>query len=125
MTHYQGKTRRWYDVDPILSKSMNILETSNDKFQIQMSINLVKIIIEHNIESNSFASIDDIMLAVEEGRLEKGNARWYDIDNTLRTAIQMLEKCPLEMQNKIAHEMAELVVKKFNDSEEDSEDDID
>ncbi len=123
MTECNETARRWYDRDPVLSKSMRILETSDDKFQIQMAINLVKIIIEHNIETNSFQSIEDIMSAVDDGRIEKGNARWYDIDNTLRTAIQMLENCPGEMQNKIAQQMAELVVQKFNDVESDEDDD--
>jgi len=120
MSESVGNYRRWYDKDPVLSKSMRILETSDDKFQIQMAINLIKIIIEHNIEANSYTTIEDIMAAVEEGRIEKGNARWYDIDNTLRTAIQMLENCSLELQNKIAKEMAELVVKKLKNTDEDS-----
>jgi hypothetical protein len=122
MNNYQGESRRWYDRDSILSKSMRILETSNDKFQIQMSINLIKIIIEHNIETNAFASIDDIMEAVQEGQITKGNARWYDIDNTLRTAIQMLENCAPDMQNKIAREIARLVVEKFKSTEDLDED---
>lgn len=122
MNIYGEKARRWYDRDPILSKAMRILETSDDKFQIQVAVNLIKVIIEHNIENNTFTSIDDIILAVEDGRIEKGNARWYDLDNTLRTAIQMLESCPPEMQGKIAHEIASLVTQKLKDSDEDEED---
>lgn len=112
------QTRRWYDKDPVLSKSMRILETSTDEFQIKMAVNLIKIIIEHNIETNSFSSIEDIMAAVDDGRIEKGSTRWYDIDNTLRTAIQMLENCPTETQSVIIPQMASLIVEKFN--EEDS-----
>ena len=122
MNIYDDNVRRWYDRDPILSKAMRILETSDDKFQIQVAVNLIKVIIEHNIENNTFTSIDDIMSAVEDGRLEKGNARWYDLDNTLRTAIQMLESCPQEMQGKIAHEIANLVTQKLKDSDDDEED---
>ena len=33
------------------------------------------------------------MSAVEDGRIQRGHSRWYDIDSTVRTAIQMLEKC--------------------------------
>ena len=111
-----NQCRRWYDKDPILSKAMKILETSDDKFQIQIAINLIKIIIEHNIQNNSFMSVEDIMNAVEEGGSEKGNARWYDIDNTLRTSIQMLENCPADMQGKIAREIADLVREKLRTS---------
>ena len=68
--------RRWYDNDPILSRSMRILEKSDDQDQIQMSINLIKIIIEHNIESKAFASIEDIMQAVNDGIIEKGGVKY-------------------------------------------------
>ena len=101
MKEEKTEYRRWYDKDPILSKTMKVLQTSTDEDQIRMSINLIKIIIEHNIESKSFTSIEDIMEAVNEGVIEKGNARWYDIDNTVRTAIQMLENCSEEMRSKI------------------------
>lgn len=110
--------RRWYDSDPILSRSMRILEKSDDQDQIKMSINLIKIIIEHNIESKSFASIEDIMSAVSSGIIEKGNARWYDMDNTVRTAIHMLENCSMEDRSDIAKKMALMIVDKFNEDED-------
>ncbi len=111
--------RRWYDSDPILSRSMRILEKSDDQDQIKMSINLIKIIIEHNIESKSFASIEDIMSAVDDGIIEKGNARWYDMDNSVRTAIHMLENCGPEDRTDIAKKMAFMIVDKFNESDDD------
>lgn len=116
--------RRWYDRDPILAKAMRILETSDDKFQIQVALNLIKVIIEHNIESNEFKTVEDILAAVEEGRCEKGNERWYDIDLTIRTAVQMLENCTEDTQLKIARNIAELITDKLKDSY-DNEDDED
>lgn len=115
--------RRWYDKDPILSKSMRILSTTDDEFQIKMAINLIKVIIEHNIDNSAYTSVEDIMGAVEEGNTEKGNSRWYDIDATLRTAIQMLENCPPQTQSVIAQEMAAMVVDKFNQPDEDDDED--
>jgi len=113
--------RRWYDRDPILSKAMRILETSDDKFQIQVALNLIKVIIEHNIETNTFNTVEDILAAVQEGRCEKGNERWYDIDLTLKTSVQMLENCPQEMQSKIARSIAELISDKLENSYDDDE----
>ena len=113
------KFRRWYDRDPLLSKAMKILETSGDKFQIQVAINLIKIVIEHKIENNTLTTVEDIMRAVEDGKTEKGNSRWYDIDQTIRTSIQMLENCPEEMQEKISHEIAAMVTEKIQSAEED------
>lgn len=124
MSEEAREFRRWYDKDPILSKTMSVLQTSTDEDQIRMSINLIKIIIEHNIEGKSFTSIEDIMAAVNDGVIEKGNARWYDMDNTVRTAIQMLENCPEEMRNSIAKKMAAMIVDKFNTSDDDAQEEV-
>ena len=37
-------------------------------------------------------------MAVKDGHIDKGNARWYDADNTLSTAIKMLESCDVKTQ---------------------------
>jgi len=115
---YDENARRWYDRDPVLSKAMKILETSDDKLQIQVAINLIKVIIEHHIEENAYTSVDDMIKAVEVGKLNKGSGRWYDIDHTLRTAIQMLENCSQEMQSKVARQIASLVKEHFCEQEE-------
>ena len=47
---YTNQHRRWYDKDPVLSQAMETLEHSNDETQIKVALNLIKIIIEHNIE---------------------------------------------------------------------------
>jgi len=125
--------RRWYDRDPLLSKMMRILKSSDDEFQIKMSINLIKVIIEHHIDTDQFQTMSDIMAAVSDGHIDKGNARWYDADNTLKTAITMLESCSSEMQRNITKEIAEKIIAEFNDidtknkesDEEPSDDDLD
>ena len=108
------EVRRWYDRDPLLSKMMRILKDSDDDFQIKMAINLIKVIIEHHIDTDQFQSINDIMMAVQDGHIDKGNARWYDADNTLRTAIQMLESCPEDMQRRITKDIAEKIISEFD-----------
>lgn len=119
MANYGEHTRRWYDKDPVLSKAMRILETSDDRFQICVAINLIKVIIEHNMEDSSFISVDDIIAAADDGESENDNITWYDIDKTLKTAIQTLEKSSPEMQGKIAHDIADLVRHKFRQPCED------
>ena len=108
------EVRRWYDRDPLLSKMMRVLKNSDDDFQIKMAINLIKVIIEHHIDTDQFQSINDIMMAVQDGHIDKGNARWYDADNTLRTAIQMLESCPEDMQRRITKDIAEKIISEFD-----------
>ena len=127
------EVRRWYDRDPLLSKMMKILKNSDDEFQIKMSINLIKIIIEHHIDTDQFQTMSDIMEAVRDGHIDKGNARWYDADNTLKTAITMLESCSPQMQKNITKEIAEKIISEFNDidtknkesDEEPSDEDLD
>ena len=115
--------RRWYDKDPILSKSMSTLEKSDDETQIKVALNLIKIIIEHNISEHTFTSVEDMMTSVEEGLVEKGKSRWYDLDTTVRTAINMLENSPVPVQNAVAKEMAKMVVDKIKEDKDEQDDD--
>lgn len=114
---YSSSSRRWYDKDPVLSSAMRTLEETNDESQIKISLNLIKIIIEHNIENSEFTAVEDIISAVEAGVEEERNNRWYDIDSTLKTAINMLQNCPESTQHVIAKEMAKMVVSKIKGEE--------
>lgn len=118
---YSDNYRRWYDKDPVLSRSMRTLRESDDETQIKVALNLIKIIIEHNISENTYAAVEDIMSAVEDGTIEKGKSRWYDIDSTVRTAINMLENSPEVVQKSVAKEMAQMVIDSI--TKEDDEDD--
>lgn len=115
---YSDNFRRWYDKDPVLSSAMKTLEQSDDDAQIKISLNLIKIIIEHNIESSEYEAVEDIISAVEAGVEENNrNNRWYDIDTTLKTAMNMLQNCPEETQSIIAKEMAKMVVDKIKEED--------
>lgn len=122
---YSINVRRWYDKDPVLSRSMRTLELSDDTTQIQVALNIIKIIIEHNIAYSEYSSVEEIIDAVDEGLVNKGHSRWYDIDKTLRTAISMLEQSDEDIQINIAKEMAKMVVDKIKELPEDEEDDED
>ncbi len=112
---------RWYDKDPVLSMSMRTLANSSDERQIAVALNLIKVIIEHNIQDNKYENVEDIMSAVEDGRIQRGHSRWYDIDSTVRTAIQMLEKCPSDTKKKVALDMAQIVIEKIIQDEDKEE----
>ena len=115
---------RWYDKDPVLSMSMRTLANSSDERQIAVALNLIKVIIEHHIEDNQSTNIEDIMAAVEDGRIQRGNSRWYDLDSTVRTAIQMLENCAPETKRKIALDMAQIVIEKIVEDDDEKEDEV-
>ncbi|MEE0496270.1 MAG: hypothetical protein UDK34_07120 [Cyanobacteriota bacterium] len=121
---YSQQHRRWYDKDPVLSEAVRTLEETDDQTQIRVALNLIKIIIEHNIEDEKFEAVDDIINAVGSGLDDNRRGRWYDIDTTLRTAMNMLQNCPEDTQKVIAKEMAKMVVdeiKKDDIEDEDSE----
>lgn len=118
---YSNQHRRWYDKDPVLSEAVHTLEESDDQTQIRVALNLIKIIIEHNIEDEEFEAVDDIINAVGSGLDDNRRGRWYDIDTTLRTAMNMLQNCPADTQKVIAKEMAKMVVDKIKTEDEDEE----
>ena len=115
---YTNQRRRWYDKDPVLSQAISTLEKSDDETQIKVALNLIKIIIEHNIEDEQFEAVEDIINAVGSGLDDNRKGRWYDIDSTVRTAMNMLQNCPEATQRIIAKEMAKMVVDKINKEEE-------
>ena len=119
---YSQQHRRWYDKDPVLSEAVRTLEETDDQTQIRVALNLIKIIIEHNIEDEKFEAVDDIINAVGSGLDDNRRGRWYDIDTTLRTAMNMLQNCPEDTQKVIAKEMAKMLVDKIKkDDDEDEE----
>ncbi len=115
---YNNKHRRWYDKDPILSRSMKTLEASDDETQIKVALNLIKIIAEHNIAFSEYTDVDEIIEAVEEGMDTRANSRWYDIDRTVRAAISMLQTSPPETQKLLAKEMAKIVIDKIKEDKD-------
>ena len=116
---YSNQHRRWYDKDPVLSQAMNTLEHSDDETQIKIALNLIKIIIEHNIENDKYESVQDVISAVQSGQSsDSRNGRWYDIDGTLKTAMTMLQNCPEATQSLIAKEMAKMVIEKIKEDDE-------
>ncbi len=119
---YSQQHRRWYDKDPVLSEAVRTLEETDDQTQIRVALNLIKIIIEHNIEDEKFEAVDDIINAVGSGLDDNRRGRWYDIDTTLRTAMNMLQNCPEDTQKIIAKEMAKMVVDEIKKDDIEDED---
>lgn len=122
---FTTKARRWYDQDPVLSSAMETLEESGDDTQIKIALNLIKIITEHNIEDSKYEEVSDIINATEVDLATQKRNRWYDLDETVRTAISMLQNCPEDTRHAIAVEMAKMVVEEIKKNEEDEEDELD
>ena len=115
---FTTNARRWYDRDPVLSSAMKTLEETDDETQIKVALNLIKIIVEHNLAFSEYTDVNEIIEAVEEGMDERANSRWYDIDRTVRAAINMLENSPADTQKIIAKEMAKIVIDKIKEDKD-------
>ena len=69
---YTNQQRRWYDKDPVLSQAVNTLEHSDDETQIKIALNLIKIIIEHNIENEKQYSGELAKEAINKAKIIAG-----------------------------------------------------
>ena len=115
---YNNSQGRWFVKDLILYVSMKNFEALNDETQIKVALNIIKIIVEHNLAFSEYTDVNEIIEAVEEGMDSRANSRWYDIDRTVRAAINMLQNSPPETQKIIAKEMAKIVIDKIKEDKD-------
>jgi len=112
---------RWYDKDPVLSRAMAQLRDAPDKQQAQIALNIIKIIVEHQIEQDTELNVEDIACAdakktawPSDGR----NRRWYDMHETLSSAIQLLRDCPDDLQTRLIPSIAGMIEQTLHDDEQ-------
>lgn len=121
--------KRWYDQDPALARAIDQLRVAPDKYQAQIALNIIKIIIEHQIEaemaadqltsdlqetstpfSNGFDPADiKRWLNTTQSHHNNGKRRWYDVHETLHSAMQLLHDCPDDLQPKVIPTIAVMI----------------
>jgi hypothetical protein len=101
-------SQRWYDKDPALSHALEQLRTASDKYQAQIALNIINIIVEHQIETDTNVQLngsggDNTHLVASSVTSEQHQSRrrWYDVNATLRSAMQLLQDCPEDLQRQI------------------------
>ena len=97
--------RRWYDEDPELSQIVSKLQYSSDEIKSKVAMLIIKIIIDKNIMSLDYENIDDLLDALYAGYADTRRSRWYDINSTVRTAMQMLHDLPYDTRCSVAMEI--------------------
>jgi hypothetical protein len=117
-------TQRWYDRDPALSGAMEQLRNAADKYQAQIALNIINIVVEHLIEEASDSPLSDngignLQLLYDQVGIKPSQSsqahsantrrRWYDVNETLRSAMQLLQDCPDELQQKIIPSIATMI----------------
>ncbi|MGE0199890.1 MAG: hypothetical protein AB7P76_02845 [Candidatus Melainabacteria bacterium] len=103
---------RWYDRDPALSRAMDQLQLAEDKYQAQIALNIIKIIVEHQIEEGTAEPVEDISTLINQTPSMNGTAkhrRWYDLNATLHSAIVMLNDTPEDLQSRIIPAIASMI----------------
>lgn len=105
---------RWYDQDPILARAIEQLRNAENKHQAQIALNIIKIIVEHQIELETDLPVEDLdsalnyRSATESGRRHR---RWYDLHETLSSAMQLLHDCPDDLQQRVIPVIADMIEK--------------
>ena len=105
----QNMSKRWYDKDPALSRAINQLREAPDKHQAQVALNIIKVIVEHQVEDpKEERSVDAIMKNVYQSE-GPDKRRWYDINESLHSAMQLLNDCPEELQLSVIPSVASMI----------------
>lgn len=105
-------SNRWYDRDPVLNRAMMQLHQAQDRQQAQVSLNIIKIIVEHQIEAEMPAALRDTNTPLPyQGHWDNHQQHrcWYDIHETLNSAIQLLTDCPDDLQARLIPSIAQMI----------------
>lgn len=102
---------RWYDCDPALRQAVETLRQAPDKYQAQIALNIILIIVEHQIEDETLSDVGDLVATLANSRNSETRIyrRWYDVNETLRSAMQLLQDCPDDVQQQIIPSIVTMV----------------
>lgn len=110
--HEDTPRKRWYDQDPVLYRAMEHLRRATDKQQAQVALNIIKIIVEHQIEEETQIPPETLTQALAQYRAQDphgAHRRWYDLHETLSAAIHMLSDCPEDLQMKVIPSISQMI----------------
>lgn len=102
--------RRWYDDDATLSSVIKRMEYADMDFREKVAMEIIKVIIKLNINATEFNSAEEILRALRLGYKETRGGRWYDVDITVKTAMEMLRECPIPIRQKVSLEIKKFII---------------
>ena len=100
-------TRRWYDDDSELSRIVSKMKYSSDEIKTKVAMLIIKIIINRKVLSLEYENIDELLDSIYAGYNDTRRTRWYDVNSTVRTAMQMLHDLPYDTRMSVAEEIKE------------------
>ncbi len=98
------RQNRWYDKDPVLHRAIEQLRESTDRQQAQIALNIIKIVIEHQMETATdipSEHMNSVLPFQSNAEKRVKHRRWYDVDETLSSAMQLLRDCPDDLQKRL------------------------
>jgi hypothetical protein len=106
-------SKRWYDADPALQRAMAQLRAASDQHQAQIALNIIKIIVEHQMEDETSLKVEDLQTALPYGdgswEDQQQQRRWYDVHETLSSAIQLLLDCPADLKERLIPSIIQVI----------------
>ncbi|MDX2085306.1 MAG: hypothetical protein SFZ03_07960 [Candidatus Melainabacteria bacterium] len=119
MTREGSDYQRWYDADPALARALESLRQAPDRYQAQVALNIIKIIVEHRIEAASGSAAETMeQLMAESGSSASDRSlrrRWYDVNETLHSAMHLLRDCPDDLQQSVIPSIARMIEQTLNE----------
>jgi hypothetical protein len=107
-----NSANRWYDQDPVLQRALVQLRQASDKQQAQVALNIIKIVVEHQIEDETSIPAEKMDSVLNRHRSwddQRKHRRWYDLHEALRSAIQLLSDCPEDLQIRLIPSIAKMI----------------
>lgn len=98
--------KRWYDVDPTISLSVNLMQNAQLATKLKCATLIIETAKFNNIELKSLTDKFDYILR-----------RWYDEDLEISKAFDYFRLAPIEIQKEISLELINLIM--FEQEEED------
>ena len=84
--------------DPVLERALQQLRLASDRYQAQISLNIIKILVEHQMEA-------------EEPPPSPHYRHWANLHDTLHSALQLLVDCPDDLQPRLIPSIAHMIEK--------------
>lgn len=99
-----NKNERWYDKDPQLKTIMKFLEKAPEDIKVDVAMDLMQLIIQED-----YTDPEGLIEFAKSNYI--GNAeRWYDADDVVHTAIEMLKLVKEHDRQLIIKEIAETIM---------------
>jgi hypothetical protein len=98
--------------DPVLQRALSQLRVTTDRHEAQLSLNIIKIIVEHQIEASEKFALRQAggnTLIWQSWQHEQRYRHFCNLYDTLHSALQLLTDSPEDLQSQLIPSIAHMV----------------